>query len=108
MTFTSVQEIFSKMPEAFDPAAAKGMDAAIQFEITGADGGNWTALIRDSACTIEENTQSTPSVTLTMSDKTWLAMVNRELNGMQAFMTGKLRVKGDIMLAQRIYELFPF
>jgi putative sterol carrier protein len=35
-------------------------------------------------------------------------MVNGELNGMQAFMSGQLKVSGDIMLAQRIPELFPF
>lgn len=107
MAFKDVREIFSKMPEAFDPDAAKGLDATIQFEITGSDGGSWSAVIKDNACTIEENVPIEPSVVLTMSDQTWLAMVNRELNGMHAFMTGKLRVKGNIMLAQRIYELFP-
>jgi putative sterol carrier protein len=35
-------------------------------------------------------------------------MVNKELNPMQAFMGGQLRVSGDIMLAQRIPELFSF
>jgi len=41
-----------------------------------------------------------------MSSETWLAMVNKQLNGMQAFMSGKLKVSGDIMLAQRIPDLF--
>jgi putative sterol carrier protein len=43
-----------------------------------------------------------------MSCETWLSIVNRELNAMQAFMGGQLKVSGDIMLAQRIPELFPF
>ncbi|WP_051184402.1 SCP2 sterol-binding domain-containing protein [Desulfatiglans anilini] len=107
MAFKHVREIFAKMPEAFDPNAAKGLDATIRFDITGSDGGQWSAVIRENTCTIEENLPSEPSVVLTMSDQTWIAMVNRELNGMQAFMTGKLRVKGNILLAQRIYELFP-
>jgi putative sterol carrier protein len=34
-------------------------------------------------------------------------MVNKELNGMQAFMSGQLKASGDIMLAQRMEQLFP-
>jgi putative sterol carrier protein len=43
-----------------------------------------------------------------MSSETWLAIVNKELNGMQAFMSGELQVSGDIMLAQQIQQLFEF
>jgi putative sterol carrier protein len=43
-----------------------------------------------------------------MSSETWLAVLNQELNGMQAFMSGKLKVSGDIMLAQRVPELFSY
>jgi putative sterol carrier protein len=44
---------------------------------------------------------------MTMAADTWLAIVNKELNGMQAFMSGKLKATGDIMLAQRVTQLFP-
>jgi putative sterol carrier protein len=43
-----------------------------------------------------------------MSKETWLGIVNRELGGLQAFMSGKLDVSGDIMLAQKIPDLFSF
>jgi putative sterol carrier protein len=46
-------------------------------------------------------------VTLTIADQDWLALCNGTLNGMTAFMTGKLKVSGDIMAAQRIQSLFP-
>jgi putative sterol carrier protein len=42
-----------------------------------------------------------------MADKDWIAMCNGQLNGMTAFMTGKLKTTGDIMLAQRLTTLFP-
>jgi putative sterol carrier protein len=41
-----------------------------------------------------------------MADKDWIAMCNSQLNGMTAFMTGKLKTTGDIMLAQRLTSLF--
>jgi putative sterol carrier protein len=57
---------------------------------------------------VNEGSHDTPNVTLTMSSETWLAIVNKELNGMQAFMFGELQPSGDIMLAQHIQQLFDF
>jgi hypothetical protein len=39
MAFNSAKEIFSKMPEVFDRSAAAGLDAVIQFNIEGDEGG---------------------------------------------------------------------
>jgi putative sterol carrier protein len=107
MALTNVKEIFAKMPEVFSPSAAQGLDAVFQFEITGDDGGNWSVIIKDGTCQVQEGTHESPSVTLTMSSETWLGMVNKEINGIQAFMDGQLKASGDIMLAQRIEQLFP-
>lgn len=107
MALTNVKEIFTKMPEVFNPGAAQGLDAVFQFEITGDDGGNWSVIIKDGTCQVQEGTHESPSVTLTMSAETWLGMVNKEINGIQAFMNGQLKASGDIMLAQRIEQLFP-
>ena len=107
MALTNVKEVFTKMPEVFNASAAQGLDVVFQFEITGEGGGSWNVRVKDGACQIQEGTHDSPSVTLTMSGETWLGIVNREINGMQAFMSGKLRASGDIMLAQRIEQLFP-
>lgn len=107
MSLASAPEIFNKMPEVFDADAAQGLDAVFQFEITGDGGGNWNIVVKDGACEVAEGTHAAPSVTLTMSAETWIGMVNKELNGMQAFMTGQLKAAGDIMLAQRVEQLFP-
>ena len=108
MVVSRIRDIFNKMPELFNPSAAQGMDEVFQFNITGDNGGSWTALIKDGTCQIQEGTHKNPSVGLTMSVDTWLAMVNKEISGMQAFMSGQLKVSGDIMLAQRIEQLFRF
>ena len=107
MALTDVKEVFGKMPDVFNPSAAQGMDAVFQFEITGEGGGNWNVIVKDGVCQIQEGTHDSPTVTLTMSGETWLGMVNKEVNGMQAFMSGQLKASGDIMLAQRIEQLFP-
>jgi putative sterol carrier protein len=107
MAITSVKDIFDKMPGVFDADAAQGLNAVFQFEITGDGGGNWTIIVKDGACEIAEGSHDEPTVTLTMSAETWLGMINKEVNGMQAFMGGQLKATGDIMLAQRIEQLFP-
>ena len=107
MAMTDVKEVFARMPEAFNPDAAQGLDVVFQYVITGDNGGNWHVIIKDGACQVLEGNHDSPSVTLTMSAETWLGLVNKELNGMQAFMAGQLRATGDIMLAQRVEQLFP-
>jgi putative sterol carrier protein len=108
MAETNVKEVFEKVTEFFNTTAAQGLDAVFQFDITGDEGGIWNVIVKDGVCQVQEGTHDEPTVTLTMSAEDWLAMVNKELNPMQAFMSGQLRVSGDIMLAQRIPELFLF
>jgi len=107
MALTSVKEVFDKMPEVFNANAAQGLDAVFQYEITGDGGGNWSIIVKDGACQVAEGVNESPTVTLTMSAETWLGIVNKQTNGMQAFMSGQLKATGDIMLAQRIEQLFP-
>jgi putative sterol carrier protein len=105
--FSSVKEIFSGMPGIFNRDAAAGLNAVFQYNIEGAEAGDWHVVVKDQACTVSEGVHASPTVSLRMADKDWIAMCNGELDGMSAFMGGKLKITGDIMLAQRITSLFP-
>jgi putative sterol carrier protein len=107
MGFTSVNEVFEKMPQVFNSAAATGLDIVYQFDISGAQAGQWNVVIKDGKCEVSSGVHPNPNVTLSMADVDWIAMSNGQLNGMTAFMTGKLKATGDIMAAQRIPSLFP-
>ncbi|HVP77276.1 MAG TPA: SCP2 sterol-binding domain-containing protein [Thermodesulfobacteriota bacterium] len=106
MAFNSVKEIFDGMPKAFDQSAAAGLSAVIQFNIEGDEGGDWYATIKDQTCTVSNGVHDNPTLSLRISDKNWVALCKGELNAVMAFMTGKLKAKGDIMLAQRLPKLF--
>ncbi len=106
MAIISVKEIFTKMPEAFNREAATGLDVVIQYNIEGDEGGDWYVVIKDQTCTIFEGAHDSPTLSLKMTDKNWIALCKGELNAVYAFMSGKLKAKGDIMLAQRLPELF--
>jgi putative sterol carrier protein len=106
MPYTSVEEIFSQIENKFNPDRAKGLSAVFQFNITGDGGGKWHVIVDQGKCTVHSGTHATPNVTLTMDAPTWVGMVNGEVSGIQAFMSGKLFVNGDLNLAQSIQDLF--
>src|SRR5262245_40732351 len=47
-----------------------------------------------------------PNVTFTMAESDYLDMINGKLNGQMAFMTGKLKIAGDMGLALKLQSLF--
>jgi acyl dehydratase len=108
MAVTSVKEVFENMPKVFNAANAAGVDSTFQFHITGEGAGDWFVVVKDGTCQVSEGTHASPTVALTMAGPDWLAMINKELDGMTAFMSGKLKATGNIMAAQRIAQLFPF
>ena len=108
MAINSVKDIFGGMPAAFNGAAAKGINATFQFEITGEGGGSWNLNVKDGGCQVAEGKHAAPTVTLTMASDTMLGIVNKQVNPIQAFMGGKLKLTGNMMLAQKFTDLFKF
>lgn len=106
MAFTSAKEIFDAMPGAFNAGASAGLNAVFQFHIEGEGAGDWYVQVKDQTCQVAQGVNDSPTVTLRMAGPDWVAMTNGELDGMTAFMSGKLKASGDIMLAQRLNSLF--
>jgi putative sterol carrier protein len=101
----TVKELMERMPGAFLPEKAEGVDAVIQFEL-GEDGGNWVCTIKDQTCTVEEGTVDDPSLTLKAEASDYIDMVTGKLNPMTGIMTQKIILKGDLNLATKYMELF--
>ena len=98
----SVIDFLKKMAESFDPKAAEGTNCNIQFNTSKPA----YLTIKDGTCALTEGTAPSPDVTLIMEDDDLIALLKGELNGMQAFMTGKLQLEGDMMLGQRMSNFF--
>lgn len=105
-TEAAVKQIFDNMPSSLNESAAQGMDATIQYDLTGDGGGKHYTVIKDGACTVHEGAADSPTMTVTMDANDFVAMTNGELDGMSAFMSGKLRVAGDMGLAMKLQSLF--
>jgi putative sterol carrier protein len=102
----TVKETFEQMPSKFRADKAAGVNATIQYDITGDQGGTWHAVIKDGTCTVMPGAAASPSLTLTMASQDWLDMVGGKLAGQMAFMSGKLKLKGDMGLAMKIGGMF--
>lgn len=103
----TVAEIMSKIPAAFAPEKATDMNAVVHFKFTGAEAGEWNAVIRDGRCDIAQGIpRSKPSVSLTADSSDFVRIVLGEMDGMKAVMDGKLKVSGDILLAPRLLQAF--
>jgi putative sterol carrier protein len=96
----------SKMPGAFLPEKAPGLDAAIQFKFTGAEAGDWHAVIKDGKCTTARGEHASPKMTLTADSSDYVKIFTGEIDGMQAFMQGKLKLAGDLNLAMKLMQMF--
>jgi len=103
---TTVREIVDAMPSRFNPDAAAGLDAVFQFDISGDQAGQWHLIVRDQACKILEGSHASPNVTFSMASNDFIEMMTGKLSGQAAFFSGKLRVSGDLMMAQRLESLF--
>ena len=104
---TEVEQFFDGLAARFKPERAEGMRAVYQFDVTGAQGGQWHADIPgDGTCTVAKGVADAPTVTLRATDENLLKLVSGRLNPQMAFMTGKLKVKGDIGQANKLSSLF--
>jgi putative sterol carrier protein len=102
----TVQETFAAMPGRFRPDKASGTSATIQYDVSGDGGGTWHAVIKDGACTVNPGAATTPNLTLQIAAQDWLDMLSGKQSGQMLFMSGKLKVKGDMGLAMKLGSMF--
>jgi len=102
----TIDEIMQRLPAAFDPARAQGLKANVQFDFSSDGGKKYVVRIDDGVCTVEEGEIANPDAALVASQATYLAVAEGRLNVATAFMTGKLKVKGNMQLLMRFQQIF--
>jgi putative sterol carrier protein len=103
---TSCQQVFEQMPGRFKKEAAQGLNAVVQFDLSGDGGGKWQISINNDKCDVKKDGDQSPNVTISMTAQDYLDMVTGKLNAQMAFMSGKLRLSGDMGLALKFQGLF--
>jgi putative sterol carrier protein len=104
-TVTAAQ-IMEGMKGAFQSDKAQGVDAVVQFNLTGEGGGEYYMTIKDGKLDVMPGKAPNPKMTLTADAKDYADIATGKLNAMSAFSSGKLKVGGDMMFAMKFASLF--
>ena len=99
----SAKEFFEGLESRVDPAKTAGMNASYLFDIEGA--GRWSVDVDDGAVKVTEGGE-TADCTISATEAIFERIVEGELNPTSAYMTGKLKVKGDMSAAMKLQKLF--
>ncbi len=101
MAETNVQGFFDTLEGKLnaDPSKLAGMDCVYQFQV--GDHGYHVSM-KDGSAKVGKGEASSPNCTVTMAENDFLDMIAGRLNGQMAFMTGKLKVAGDMGLALKL------
>jgi len=100
-------DVFNAMSAAFDPSAAAGRSAIVQYDVTAPDGvHSYQLKCGDGKCVVQKGGGEASRITLGLSLPDFLRLIGGKLDGMQAFMSGKLKIGGDMMFAQTMQSWF--
>ena len=102
----TVLEALQGMVSDFNPASAKGVNAVVQLNASGDGGGSYQIKIDDGKATLQEGVAEAPSVTINVAAHDWLNITSGKLDPTKAFMTGKLKIAGDLGLMMRFQRMF--
>ncbi len=106
MADLAIEDLMAKLPSAFLPEKAAGVNAVVQFNLSGERGGDWYVTIHDQACTVEPGAAQAPNLVFSAAAQDCLDILTGKLDGMRAFMTGKLKLSGDMGLAMKLVGFF--
>lgn len=103
---SQTSEFFAQIPQRVNKDKIQGMNATYQFNITGENGGQYWVKCADGEVTQGEGLAESSNITLTIEDKNFSDLLTGKLNGQTAFLTGKLKIQGDMGLAMKLQSIF--
>jgi putative sterol carrier protein len=99
----SAKEFFDTLESRVDPSKTAGVTNSYLFEIEGA--GTWKVDVQNGSVNVTEGV-SDADVTITASEETFDRITAGELNPTTAYMSGKIKIKGDMGAAMKLQKLF--
>ena len=99
----AVKEFFETLEARADASKTAGMTNSYLFDIEGA--GKWTVRVEDGKVSVSEGGEDADAV-ISTSGETFEKIISGDQNPTSAYMTGKLKVKGDMGAAMKLQKLF--
>lgn len=101
----SMKDQFLRMVDKYNqnPSGFAGANIVYQFDLDGE--GPYQVEIADGVAKFYDKVEKKPNCTLQLTGENLMKLVRGELNPTMAFMTGKLKIKGDLSLAMKLQSL---
>lgn len=106
LTREEVAKLFKAMVEHFLPEKAAGVEANIQFNLSGDNGGIFWMRIADQTAAWGEGKTDEPVMTVKASAEDYAALLRGEVEPMQAYISGQVKIHGDMGFAIRFMTMF--
>ncbi|NTU55109.1 MAG: SCP2 sterol-binding domain-containing protein [Anaerolineales bacterium] len=105
MSYT-IEGLIAMVPTSFQVDQAKGVNTSVQLNVTGSQAGQWNAVIKDGAVTVNKGVNPSAEISVTADTDDILAVAEGKLDPAKALMTGKAKVKGDMTEIMKLLPLF--
>jgi putative sterol carrier protein len=102
----SIPNSFEALKTNFKPEKAQGVTKAIQFDFSGREPGSWTMHLDNGAYSYHEGPAENPNATVEVDSDDWLKILKGETNAVSAFMSGKIKIRGDMSLMMAFQNWF--
>jgi putative sterol carrier protein len=102
----TAEQLFEQMPSFLDASKAAGVTASYLFELSGAQAGTWWVKVENGTATSGKGSIDNPTTTIIADAEDWVKIATGKLNATTAFMSGKLKIKGDMNMALKLQGLF--
>ena len=99
----AAKEFFESLPARADASKLAGMTNSYLFDIDGE--GQWRVVVQDGHLNVTEGGGDADATISTSSD-VFEKIVAGEQNATVAYMSGKLKIKGDMGAAMKLQKLF--
>jgi putative sterol carrier protein len=102
---TDFHALMNSLPAMVDPEEIKDLSGRIQFNLTGQGGGEWGVVLGDGKVSVSQGVMAEPELTVKTSTEVAEKLLRGNLNPMMAFMTGKIKISGDMALGMKLFNL---
>ena len=103
---SDVKSFFEKAQDRINEDAIKDLDCVFQFDIGGDEGGDWNVVIAHGKAAVNKGVALNPDVKISIAAVDFVGVLEGTLHPQTAFLTGKLRLEGNMGLAMRLRDIF--
>lgn len=102
---TDFNALMNSLPTMVSVEEAKGLSGRVLFSLSGEGGGDWGVVLDDGKVSVSQGAMAEPQLTIKTSTEVAEKLLSSNLDPMMAFMTGKIKISGDMGLGMKLMGL---